>query len=158
MGELTPKHQTFVDEYLVDLNGTAAAIRAGYSESRARQTACDLLARDDIQEAIAAAFSARAARTKVDQDYVVEKLRTVVERCLQAEPVTYRNGEPVETETEDGVMARAYTFNASGANGALGLLAKHTGGFSDKLEHTGKNGAPLPTAAVTIFALPDNGR
>lgn len=52
---MTPKQAAFVSEYMLDHNGTQAAIRAGYSARTARQQAVELLATDDIRQAIQAA-------------------------------------------------------------------------------------------------------
>ena len=72
---LTPKQQRFVEEYLIDLNGTQAAIRAGYSPKTAKEQASENLAKPNIQEAIQGAQSARSERTEVNQDYVVQRLK-----------------------------------------------------------------------------------
>lgn len=71
---LTLRHQQFVDEYLIDLNGTQAAIRAGYSARTAQKQAYQLLARPDVQTAVSAAQASRSARTKVTADVVLEHL------------------------------------------------------------------------------------
>jgi hypothetical protein len=68
---LTDLQQRFVDEYLVDLNGTQAAIRAGYSPDTARQMASENLSKPYIQVAIADARKAQQERTQVDADRVV---------------------------------------------------------------------------------------
>lgn len=68
------KVELFVQEYLVDLNGRQAAIRAGYSPFSARQTACDLLATPRVKEAVQAAMDERAARTGISGDRVLERL------------------------------------------------------------------------------------
>ncbi len=76
--KLTPKQQRFVEEYLLDLNGSAAARRAGFSERSANEQAVRLLANVSIQAAIAAAMAARSERTKIDQDRIVRELWNVV--------------------------------------------------------------------------------
>lgn len=68
---VTDLQQRFVDEYLVDLNGTQAAIRAGYSPDSARQMASENLSKPYIQAAIAAARKLQQERTQVDADRVV---------------------------------------------------------------------------------------
>ena len=60
MGKLTPKQQLFVDEYLVDLNATQAAIRAGYSPKTANEQAPRLLVNVSIQKLISEAMQARS--------------------------------------------------------------------------------------------------
>jgi phage terminase small subunit len=75
--ELTEKEKAFVREYLVDLNATRAAIRAGYSENSARQIGSETLSKPDIQEAIQAAISERSVRTQITQDRVIFELARV---------------------------------------------------------------------------------
>jgi phage terminase small subunit len=67
----------FVEEYLIDLNGTQAAIRAGYSIKTARTIAYELLAKPEVQEAVATAKSARAARTEITADSVMRELAII---------------------------------------------------------------------------------
>lgn len=69
--------RTFIDRYLVHLNGTKAAVEAGYSPASARFTASELLAKPEVQSAIAAAMQERSERTKITQDKVLERLWAV---------------------------------------------------------------------------------
>lgn len=71
---LNKKQQTFVDEFLIDLNATQAAIRAGYSEKTAGQIGDENLKKPEIATAIREAQDARAERTKIDADYVLKRL------------------------------------------------------------------------------------
>lgn len=71
---LNEKQKRFVEEYLVDLNATQAAIRAGYSEKTAGAQAHKLLKNAEIQNAISAASRDRLDRTKIDSDYVLNRL------------------------------------------------------------------------------------
>ncbi len=89
---MTPKQQAFVAEYLVDLNATQAAIRAGYSKRTASETGYENLRKPHIAAAITAGQAQRAARTEITQDYVLTSIRDTIERCKQAEPVL-RDGE-----------------------------------------------------------------
>lgn len=70
---LTDKQQLFVDEYLVDLNATQAAIRAGYSPNTAEQQASRLLSNVKVQEAIREAQEKRAARVNITADMVLDR-------------------------------------------------------------------------------------
>lgn len=74
---LTQKQKIFVQEYLVDLNATQAAIRAGYSSKRASELGYQLLQKTTVQEAIQEAMQDRQERTEVTQDYVVGKLKAI---------------------------------------------------------------------------------
>jgi hypothetical protein len=71
---LTPRQQRFVEEYLIDLNATQAAIRAGYSPRTARQTSAEIMAKPATQDAVAAAQRARSERTEITQDWVLRGL------------------------------------------------------------------------------------
>lgn len=75
---LTDLQQRFVDEYLVDLNGTQAAIRAGYSPDTARQMASENLSKPYIQIAIVDARKRQQARTHIDADRVVLEAWNIV--------------------------------------------------------------------------------
>lgn len=68
------REDLFVQEYMKDLNGRQAAIRAGYSPQSARQTASDLLAEPRVQEKVQKAMDERAARTQIEADQVVSRL------------------------------------------------------------------------------------
>lgn len=77
--KLTDKQELFCKEYLVDLNGTQAAIRAGYSEKTARDIACQNLAKPNIQEKIHKLKSERSDKVKLDARYVLERLKEIDE-------------------------------------------------------------------------------
>ena len=77
MSDLTAKQCRFVEEYLVDLNATQAAIRAGYSEKTAAETGYENLRKPDIAEAIQAAKAARSERTELTIDRVVLELAKI---------------------------------------------------------------------------------
>ena len=72
--DLTDKQAAFVDEYLVDMNATAAALRAGYSETSARQMGSENLSKPYIKKAIQVRLKDRQQRTEVTQDMVIEGL------------------------------------------------------------------------------------
>ncbi|HHE8522253.1 TPA: terminase small subunit [Pseudomonas aeruginosa] len=76
---LTKKQRLFVDEYLIDLNATQAAIRAGYSPRRAAEIGYQLLQRPEVAQAIQAAMAERSKRTEVEADYVIRRLREIDE-------------------------------------------------------------------------------
>lgn len=77
MSRLTDKQKRFVEEYLVDLNATQAAIRAGYSQNRASEIGYQLLQKTTVQEAIEAAMTERSSRTEITQDRVLEELAAI---------------------------------------------------------------------------------
>lgn len=153
MPKLTDKQTAFVREYLVDLNATQAAIRAGYSVKTAYRQGADLLQKTSIREAIEKAQAKRARRVEVTQDYVLSNLVEVVERTMQRAPVMDRKGEQVTDEEGRAV----WTFDAKGANRALELLGKHLGIFTDKIraEVSGPDGGPMASEIVVRFVEPD---
>lgn len=77
MAKLTAKQQRFVEEYLIDLNATQAAIRAGYSPKTANEQGARLLANASVQEAIAKAMAERSRRTGISQDRVIQELARI---------------------------------------------------------------------------------
>ncbi|MCT8655972.1 terminase small subunit, partial [Glaesserella parasuis] len=86
--KLTDKQQRFVEEYLIDLNATQAAIRAGYSEKTARSIGQRLLTFVDIQEAIQEAQNKRAARVNVTQDDVLKGLLEIISMSTGKQKIT----------------------------------------------------------------------
>jgi len=74
---LTRKQQVFVDEYLVALNATEAAIRAGYTRNSAHVMGCTLMKKPHVAQAIREAMNARAERTRIDADRIVLELARV---------------------------------------------------------------------------------
>lgn len=83
--DLTPKQQRFVEEYLVDLNATQAATRAGYSARTANEQGARLLAHVSVASAIEEAKAKRSERTEITQDYVVGVIHETIQRCSDDE-------------------------------------------------------------------------
>lgn len=77
MAKLTAKQQRFVDEYLIDLNATQAAIRAGYSADTAMEQGYQLLQKTSVSNAISQAMAHRSRRTGITQDRVLRELAKV---------------------------------------------------------------------------------
>jgi phage terminase small subunit len=140
MHSLTPKQRRFVEEYLVDLNATRAAQRAGYSPQSAGKIASQLLGKTRIQEAIATAQADLSLRVNIRQEQVVQTLAAIAFAdisdyvdCSQ-EPWRLR---PLSSLTRAQRQALAHARQRS--NGfelrlhskvrALILLAKHLGMF-----------------------------
>ena len=114
---LNEKQKQFCEEYIIDLNGTQAAIRAGYSKKTANEQAAQLLAKLSIQEYIQKIKNKRSERVKYSQDELIRDILEVKNRCMQANPVLDKEGN------ETGV----WKFDSNGANKALDMLAKHVG-------------------------------
>lgn len=134
---MTPKQQRFVEEYILDLNATQAAIRAGYSERTARQVGAENLTKPDIAAAIQARTQERSERTKIDADMVLQGILSNIRRCEQGEVVRNSRGEPMMIETPDGEQAVAYRYDATSALKGYEMLGKHLRLFTDRHEHEG---------------------
>lgn len=151
---LTARQLRFVSEYLIDLNATQAAIRAGYSPASARQHACRLLMKDEVKNAVAKAMDKRARRTELCQDEVIEDLRELRDICMGRKTVKImtivknaREGtaEPVEVE--------GMVFEPASANRTLELLGKHMKLFTDKMDMT-SNGQTLQSGVLLVPPVP----
>jgi phage terminase small subunit len=151
---LTPKQQKFVQEYLVDLNATQAAVRAGYSEKTAKSIGQENLTKPVVKAAIESAQKVLAERVEITQEWVLSNLKTVAERCMQSVPVIDRKGLQVFVENAEGDVVPAYVFNSMGATRSLELLGKHIGMFTEKVK---LEGGLTVSGQVNVY-LPDNGR
>lgn len=146
---MTKKQKRFVEEYLIDLNATQAAIRAGYSAKTANEQGARLLANVSIQQAIAEAMAERSKRTGVNQDRVIRELARIAfvnpKNVIDSEDATVR-----EDATEDD-LACIQSVKVKIMNGekgysaerevrlndkmrALELLGRHLGMFKDKVD------------------------
>ena len=110
MANLTPKQQRFVEEYLIDLNATQAAIRAGYSEKTAKEIGSENLTKPNIAKAIQEAQESLSNKTQLTVDIVVQGLLK---------------------EAQDYAEGSTQSARVS----AWAHLGKHLGMFKDKLEH-----------------------
>lgn len=132
MAKLTAKQQAFCEEYLIDLNATQAAIRAGYSEHTATAIGHENLSKPDIADQIAELKAERSAETKITAAWVMERLERVHDRCMQEEAVMSSDGPTGE-----------FKFEHSGANRSLELMGKHIAMFTEKKEISGPGGSPI---------------
>ena len=148
MANLRPKQQRFVEEYLIDLNATQAAIRAGYSAKTAAVIGAENLIKPYIKKAIQEAQNKLTERTEITQDYVLTNIKKVIERCMQQEAVLARDGSPLLIEGPEGDLVPLFEFKETGALKGLELLGKHLGMFKDKIELTGKDGSSLGIKVV----------
>jgi len=133
--ELNPKQKRFCTEYIIDSNGTQAAIRAGYSKKTAQAIAAENLTKPLISAEIEKLRKEQEERTLVTADFVILGLKEVAERCLQRKPVMvfdYKEKElvqkTVEVDDKEGSGTHeegVWEFDSQGANKALELLGKH---------------------------------
>lgn len=145
MAKLTAKQQRFCDEYLIDLNATQAAIRAGYSPKTAEQTASRLLTIVKVSDEIAREMAERSKRTGINQDRVVQELAKLAFVNI-ADVVDLDSATVKETATgEDLACIQSVKIKPSefgtereiklyDKKASLELLGKHLGMFKDKLE------------------------
>ena len=128
MSKLTAKQQAFCEEYMVDLNGAQAAIRAKYSEDSASQQGSRLLSIDKVQAYITELQDERSERVSVTADDVLKDLLYLKDVCLGKEEITVTDS--------DGSLTTTKVFKEAGANKALESLGKHLKMFTDRVEQT----------------------
>jgi phage terminase small subunit len=162
-GRLTAKQERFVQEYLIDLNATQAATRAGYSAKTAEQQGFQLLKKTLVASAIAAAQQKRAERTGITQDRVLLELSRIAFFDLRtlyredgslkamhelddAAAAVLAGVDVVETKGnaamggEDGlrhIPEYVKKVKIPDKVGALGLAMRHLGMLKDRVEHSG---------------------
>lgn len=88
---MTDKQKIFCDEYLIDLNATQAAIRAGYSKRTANRIGTENLSKPVIKEYIAARMAEKQSKLIADQDEVLKYLTSVLRGETQSEVVVVEN-------------------------------------------------------------------
>jgi phage terminase small subunit len=149
---LTKKQKAFVQEYLIDLNATQAAIRAGYSPTSARQIADENMSKPDIKNAIDRAIAERSKRTGINADRIILELAKIAfvnpTDVINMDEATVRgeaNREDtaaissvkvkrIPTEAGDIVEREVKVYDKIKA---LELLGKHVGMFTDKFKVEG---------------------
>lgn len=146
--KLTDKQKKFVEEYLIDLNATQSAIRAGYSPKTANEQGARLLTNVSIQEAISKAMAERSRRTGINQDRIVQELARIA--FVKITDVVDPDGE-INTNASDDDLACIESYkveDSDSVNGssskrevklaskikALELLGKHVGMWNDKIQ------------------------
>lgn len=145
MASLTPKQQRFVAEYLVDLNGKQAAIRAGYSPKTAEAQAARLLSNVKVQDAVRDAMAKRERRTEVTADRVLRELAaigfydiadyaeinggSVILKATADIPRDKRAAIAGIKETQSGVEVKM-----ADKLKALELIGRHLGMYADKMD------------------------
>lgn len=135
---LTAKQQRFVEEYLIDLNATQAAIRAGYSERTAHSIGHENLNKPEIRARIEEMQVERSEKVNISAQWVLERLVEVTQMSMQAKPV-----EKWDYDERKLIETGEYVYDSQGANKALELIGKHLGMFKDKIEHSGSLGVTI---------------
>jgi len=162
--KLTPKQKRFCEEYLIDLNATQAAIRAGYSKRTAYSIGQENLKKPEIQARIQELQRNLSKRNQITQDMIIKELAliafsdikdliTIEENTGVIIPKSF-NEMPKEAsrvikrikedraikEDASGTQVTVYdkvTFELHDKLKALELLGKHLGMFVERVEHTG---------------------
>lgn len=120
---MTAKEQKFCDEYLVDLNATQAAIRAGYSEKTAGVIGWENLKKPYISGYIQEKRTKLTQKLEINHEWVLNRFKAISDRCMTAEPVLIPDGQGGMTESGE------YKFDSSGSNKATEMIGKHLGFF-----------------------------
>jgi hypothetical protein len=139
----SPKHEIFAQLHAGGEPECRAYTAAGFKGKDSREGGTRILANPSVKERVGYLLSQRTAviqaeTTKaaesagIDKAWVMSRLKTVAERCLQHEPVLDARGELVMVETKDGIMAPAYRFDSRGAVAALVPLGKELGMFVER--------------------------
>lgn len=147
------KHKIFCEEYVKDSNGAQAAIRAGYKESRARQTARELLMRQDVKDYLAKLHQEIAERNRITVDECVQILAKMARFDISS--LYDKNGnlkpihdidedsrlslESVESETHHSIgkkdegIGRAVVkkVKVSNRKQSIDMIMKHLGGYKE---------------------------
>lgn len=167
MANLTPKQQRFVEEYLIDLNATQAAIRSGYSEKTAAVIGAENLIKPNIAKAIQEAQNKRSEQTQIDAAYVLKRLVEIDQmdvldimdddgnvKPLREWPKIWRqyisNIETISVDDGEGWLKKI-KWPDKVKN--LELLGKHVsvGAFKDKIEHSGDPNNPINMSLKVVF-------
>lgn len=148
-GKMTKMQELFVQEYLIDLNATQAAIRAGYSPATAQQIGSELLTKPHVKKAVARAMAVRSRRIGVTADRVVMELAKVA-FVNPADVINFREGTLKNgAEADDVAAVQSVKVKHFGEDGvereikladklkALELLGRHLGMFNDNLNING---------------------
>jgi phage terminase small subunit len=150
---LRPKQAAFVAEYLIDLNATQAAIRAGYSGATAGSIGGELLQKPEIQDAIREAMQKRAERTEITQDRVLKELGRLAFLDIRKAFNSDGSLKPIhelDDETAAAIAGLEVSEIMAGENsigslkkirlsdkkGALELIGRHLKMWNDKLDIT----------------------
>jgi phage terminase small subunit len=166
MAELNQKQEIFCNEYLVDLNATQAAVRAGYSEKSANEQAGRLLVNASIQARISELMQERMSRLNIDQDKAVKELTKVVLAkmsdvadfdgdCLKFKSIEEIDKNEIDSSVIESIQSVDTKFGKSiklklhSKMAAMDILFKHLGLYK-KPEEKGKRDDPAQDTAKRI--------
>jgi len=173
---VTPKQQRFVEEYLIDLNATAAARRAGYSVRTADRIGPELLGKTCVAEAITQAQINRSERTKIDADWVLRRLSEEINadvadlydddgkvKPIRQWPLIWRQGLVAGIETIPEVVGKddqgnpiivnGYRLKLAARDKRLEMVGKHVyvSAFREQVDHTSSDGSMSPPSLADFY-------
>jgi phage terminase small subunit len=165
----TDKQAMFIKEYIVDLNGTQAAIRAGYSENTARQEASRLLSNVNVRASINEEMEKRKERVECSQDEVIHNILAVLKADIKdflgddgnidLSKINDYNSPVIKeittdtTKTDKGDLhteKKRVFLKLHDKLKAADMLGKHLKMFTDKIEVSGKDGGPIETITTEM--------
>jgi phage terminase small subunit len=180
MADLNAKQATFVREYLIDLNATQAAIRAGYSPKTAGQIGDENLRKPEIAAAVQSAMAERAGRTEITADRVLRELGKIgfadirkavswqpnvtgmvenddgTERLAVTNHVQLVSSDEIDDDTAAALAEVSQTSTGGlrvklhDKRGALESIGRHLGMFKDRVEHSGPGGGPVQVSGEVV--------
>lgn len=172
---LNAKQQRFVDEYLIDLNATQAAIRAGYSVKTAKDIACENLAKPNIAAAIQAAREKTAAKLEVTRERVLAEYAKMAfldprqfyndDGSIKSVPDMGADAaaalvgfevDEIRIDPDGPVIGHTKKIKWSDKRAALDSINRMMGWNQDKIDlnHGGQKGNPVQTVVTRVVMVP----
>ena len=130
--DLNPQYRKFVQEWMVDMNATRAAIAAGYSEKSAAQTASRLMRRTEIRSYRDALMAEAFEDLGVTRHSIASRVWEIYERCMQKKPVMEWN-----STTREWIESGEWQFDTKGALKALAMMLEMLPEMEDEDEGGG---------------------
>ena len=173
--KLNARQAAFVAEYLIDLNGTQAAIRAGYSPTSAAEVASEALRNSNVAAAIERGKAQRFARVNISADSVLNEVHALATSRVEHYEIDDFGNLRAKDDAPDNAMAAVASvkkrirhakdgsityeveFRLWDKPGSLKLMGKHAGVAAcfDKMEITGKDGAPIEVVSRIVRKIVD---
>lgn len=165
MSDLCDKHARFVEEYLIDLNGKQAAIRAGYSPRSAEVTASKMLRNAKVSCAISKAMAERSKRIGINQERVLRELARI--GFAKAKDIIDDYDGTLKKDISDDDAAAVQSIRVRqlpegcverevklyDKQKPLELLYKHLGGAPDRIDIT-TNGKAIDGGTTQVLVVP----
>ncbi len=181
MNKLTNKQKLFCKEYMVDLNATQSAIRAGYSKKTANEQAGRLLVNVSVQAEIQKLMDKRSARLDLKADDILNEIKTIAFSDIKdylsfdENGVIFKDSEEIENSKVISEISSQKTITRSGGSGdnkdetervnfklklhdklkALELAGRHLKLFTDRVELSGAVKTPVTTVRLIEVKKPD---